>query len=389
MNKKLLVSVLLCFFVFSLGIIAQKEERMIARQERERMKIQAAMAEPGAIIYVDDATGDDEKGDGTEKKPYKTIGRALEVAESEDTIKVGPGDYYESFWIQTLDYITLEGSGRDSTTIDGHVWVDYCKEFRISGFKIKGDPVDQIGIWCWNIDYARIVDCIIDCPYDEAAGIIAEHTYLSVNDSTIRNTGAAGWGVHANQSSTVALNHCTIERNGCGVVAGNNANVLIYNCDIIESDFCGVQVQQNAHLCLWGGMGTSINSNTRGIMVDRGGVFTEYGSDNQIFGNTEAGIYLRPGGQARLGNINIEGSPIGIKATQASILDMCHLCAPIITNNDVGVEVSEFAHAFLGDLSINGNGLDVSIHTGGQAICNPDNIGTIVSECKFCPSKPI
>ena len=112
MNKKLLVSVFLCFFIFSLGMVAQEKW-----EEKEKI-LKAEKEEVGNIIYVDDATGDDIKGDGSEKKPFKTINKALSVATSEATIKVAPGAYHEYLRIR-IDRIIIEGSGSDNTIIDG------------------------------------------------------------------------------------------------------------------------------------------------------------------------------------------------------------------------------------------------------------------------------
>lgn len=360
-------------------MIAQEKDMMMRTQEKELMRMQAEEAEPIYTIYVDDATGDDKKGDGTDKKPYKTIGRALEVAESRDTIKVGPGVYSESFWINTLDYITLEGSGGGSTTIDGDVWVDYCKKFELSGFTIKGDPGSKVGIWCWNVNWAIVKDCIFDCPHYQAEAIFAERTMMNVYDSQIK-TDADGAGVDVGAGSIVGLVRCKIE-SGIGVYACDGANVALWDCELVNNGWLGIWVQSNASL----GIGeVVIDGSVYGIWVDTGAHLKSIGltPTNEIFNNS-AGIYIGPGGQADLGNIYIHDNQIGIKATQASTLNLQGI-EPSITSNGIGVEVSEFAHAFLNDFSITGNGLDVHIHTGGQAICNPSKIATLDSDCPFC-----
>jgi nitrous oxidase accessory protein NosD len=394
MNKKLLVSVLLCFFVFSLGMIAQEEEKMITKQERKRMKIQAAMAEPEDIIFVDDATGNDKKGEGTEKKPYKTIGRALEVAESGDTIKVRPGVYSESFWIKTLARITIEGSGSHSTTIDGHVWADWCEELIIDGFTIKGDPDRKVGIWCWNVATAYVSNCIIDCPYYGAVGIWVElGTSMWVNDSQIGNTGEEGYGVAAELSSFMHLHTCTIEGNGIGVSSAGNSYTEIVNCEVKHNNpyYWGIEAWENSEVNI---RGCSIHDNPCGVFVGNGGIVNLNGSsyqgpENHIFSNTGAGIHLDAGGQLRMSRRTnlIESNPIGIQVTKGSILRLGG-GEHIITGNDLGIEVREFAHAFLENNSINGNTLDVYIHMGGQAICNPENIGKIRSDCPYCQHEP-
>jgi hypothetical protein len=103
---------------------------------------------------------------------------------------------------------------------------------------------------------------------------------------------------------------------------------------------------------------------------------------NKIFNNTYWGICLETGGQAELACSKIYNNQRGIFATQASILKLKEDIN--IHNNDIGVMVSEFAHGYLGNTSITGNGLDVHIHTGGQAKCDSSKIGTIDSDCSYC-----
>jgi len=61
-------------------------------------------------------TGNDSTGDGTEASPFRTITRAIQAANSGDTIMVAAGTYQESV-VVTKDVIITSVNGREATTI--------------------------------------------------------------------------------------------------------------------------------------------------------------------------------------------------------------------------------------------------------------------------------
>ncbi|MEZ4614204.1 MAG: DUF1565 domain-containing protein [Caldilineaceae bacterium] len=50
---------------------------------------------------------------------YPTIAQALSAAKAGDTVQVAPGTYREAM-LNMPPHVTLIGSGRDQTIIDGH-----------------------------------------------------------------------------------------------------------------------------------------------------------------------------------------------------------------------------------------------------------------------------
>ncbi len=366
MKKNLLICAFLSFFICSLGIIGQ---------EKELMRMQAETEEPAYFIFVDDATGDDVDGKGTEKKPYKTIGKALEVAESGDTILVGPGIYSESLSINYFSRITLNGSGSGSTTINGSISAICCDSLTIEGFKITSS--EDAGIWCDNVNLSWVVDCVIEAP--NGSGLFVRfNSCMWVKDSQILNSDT---GVSNHSTSYMQLFRCVVAGNDIGINGRRGALTYLYDSEVRDNAYHGILVQLNSQFQI---SNSSIFNNMFGIRAQTGSVVDCWCGDgyNEIFNNTYWGIYLETGSQVELRCTKIYDNQRGIFATQASILKLKDDIN--IHNNDIGVVISEFAHAYLGNTSITGNGLDVHIHTGGQAICDSSKIGTIDSDCPHC-----
>jgi hypothetical protein len=380
MNKKAIIFAFLLFFVGFLGMTAQQSDKEMIRLEKEAMRIQAQAVASGYIIYVDAATGDDVKGGGTAKKPYKTIGKALAVARSGDTIKVGPGVYSERLIIDTLDRILLEGSGSDSSVINEYVQFDGCKYLEIKGFKFTGGAIGR-GLWCNNVDIADVQDCNFQVP--SGIGLVLEHNNAMWVYNSQFNCAPYGTGVVTHSYSWLWLENCTVTGNDTGIVTRRGAVTYIVNSTVSNNETWGVWIEQNAELWIQAsfffGNGWAIHCIVGGVINS-----AQSGDSNKIYGNTYGGIELRTGGTAELSCTEIYNNPTGILVTEAGVL--CLIGAPnCIHDNEFGITVEQFGHAFLRNNPINGNTVwDVYIHTGGQATCNPSVISKINSDCPYC-----
>jgi pectin methylesterase-like acyl-CoA thioesterase len=97
-----------------------------------------------SIIYVNSAyNGGD--SDGSVDKPFTTIQAAVTAATAGDTVQVAAGTYNENVSIDKS--ITLEGAGRESTTIEGSgtlagqgtiYLLNGVNDFAMSGFSVIG-----------------------------------------------------------------------------------------------------------------------------------------------------------------------------------------------------------------------------------------------------------
>ncbi len=393
MNKRLFVSVLIWLFVFSFGAVSQEEFGAVSQKER-RMKDGILIKEDkaGDIIYVDSATGDDDKGNGTEKKPFKTITKALSVAYSEDTIKVGPGTYNESLYIR-IDRLFIEGSGSDNTVINGDTSSEHTIDAAYNDFLYISGCTISGGLWnairFFSVHRGIVVDCVIR----DSGGKGIFVTYNSsawIYNCEIRNNLLSGVRSHA--SSNAYLFNCIISENasegGFGARATDNASLGLYDCEVKNHSVWGIAIGHNSHLYM---SGCSVHHNQIGLFVTTGGVADLFhvGEDerNQIYENTERGITVSHGAAAQIENADIvNNNEIGVEATYAGLL---WLHSGIeIRGHEIGVEVNAFGTAFVQDVLVTGNTVGVRVIEGGQAQCDPDTItgnGTdINSECKYC-----
>lgn len=100
---------------------------------------------PPAEIHVDDDNGSDTVGDGSQSNPYRTITKALQVANDGDTIVVHDGTYNESV-VVTKDVTITSLNGPEVTSIqpaagDGFAIQPASGSYRarrITGFTISG-----------------------------------------------------------------------------------------------------------------------------------------------------------------------------------------------------------------------------------------------------------
>lgn len=67
------------------------------------------------VIYVDDSAKSD--GDGSKKKPYKKISKALDKAEKGDEVRIMKGEYKENITIPSNVDVTSDSGDRDKVTI--------------------------------------------------------------------------------------------------------------------------------------------------------------------------------------------------------------------------------------------------------------------------------
>lgn len=134
-------------------------------------------------------SGNDLTGNGSSDNPYKTMGRAMEIASYGDAVRVGAGTYNIEKEIDLKYGVSLIGAGADKTVIKaapkGPV-IFVCSRIpntpkltnRISGFTITGSSF--IGIYC-NSSPTEISNNVITA---NQTGI---HCSVSPEDLVIRN----------------------------------------------------------------------------------------------------------------------------------------------------------------------------------------------------------
>lgn len=379
--------VFLFFFSFCMVLQTFNDKETINKEKflknilKEIKKAKEKTAD-NPIIFVDDAIGDDIKGNGTEKKPYKTINKALSVAEPENTIRVGSGVYNESLYIPIS--LTIEGSGTDSCTINGGtstytIEAKRVKTFYLNGFTITGGSGACVRVTA-VFGFSWIDNCIIK---DSAGyGVSAQwHANLGLTNCEIFDNYGQ---INIDSNAVVWIDNCklynTQPQDSWGARITDNPTVYMNSCEIFNNDW-GIAVLHEAALHV---VGCRIHHNTRGLVVSEGGKADLFHVPirNQIYENMEEGISVSFGGNVNLAHADITNNKIGIRVRSSIIWLLRDIN---ISGNETGIDVSEFAHAIIRLPTIQGNTVGIHIYNGGQAMCDPNTISdSIISDCQYC-----
>ena len=212
-------------------------------------------------VYVA-KNGSDTTGDGTQAKPFITIGKAVKVAAGGSRILVGPGTYAERVEYSGKSLRLHSSAGAASTTLQGAtgntvVYIDAAAaNSELSGFKITGGagrPVasnfgtDYFGGGLHCATTALISDCIFEAngkgtpKVDSAAfggAIYSVGGKLQVVNCLIFNNYAwASGGATFTESGSIELDRCTVYGNDAtafrgsqgGLAVGNGGRMLVRN----------------------------------------------------------------------------------------------------------------------------------------------------------------
>jgi hypothetical protein len=206
----------------------------------------------GATWYVDAVNGSDNNSCQTATAPCKTIGHAISLASSGDTINVAAGHYQESITIP-FSLSILGASPHKSylgeqnpsvVTIPPHV---PSSQVLLSGLTIQGgtSQLDGGGISNWGQLFIR--DTIISGNTAMFGGGIATHSGVGTNatldidrSEIYYNTAVEGGGIHCTgfSSTTVRITNSTIVGNKA---LNGNGGGIYSSCQmvIINSTFTG------------------------------------------------------------------------------------------------------------------------------------------------------
>ena len=198
-------------------------------------------AQASTVWYVDGVNGNDTNDCRTRQTACKTIGHAISLASSGDTIGVGPATYTENLTINFS--LQLIGSGASTTIIDGggvatavtisdtNAHVALSKVTIRNGF--AGDGVGANGGGIYNSGTLAIHDSTFSGNDAYHGGGIYNSGTLTINDSALSDNRAgsscvihfcpSGGGIY--NKGTLTINNSTLNNNRVYVVAGNNQSV--------------------------------------------------------------------------------------------------------------------------------------------------------------------
>ena len=203
----------------------------------------------GVVRYVDNQTGDDETGNGSEEHPYATINKAVSLMAKEDIVRIRPGKVYVLDAPITNDYaafhvndaqnthITIEGTDPDNRVV-------ISGDGRFQGFSLYG-----MGTLMRNL-------CISNCVV-EASGQGAAVNFL---DGTGWGDLAEMWrlGARFDNCAFVSCTNTTADADDVeapGAIWINKC--AFYDCEFIANQgagkggavFCEVRGDSNGGKC--------------------------------------------------------------------------------------------------------------------------------------------
>ena len=192
-------------------------------------------------------SGSDQTGDGSESNPFFSIGKGINYCNSNDTVLVGAGTYYENIIWPETEGITLIGSGETDCILDGEgnrriFYLDGVDSTTsISNFKIQnGSGTEGGGIFIQN------------------SSLSLSFLTLKGNDATRSGYGGPwgggddgkGGGIYCN-GSTVNMNYLTIVDNSTNSIGGG---ICLFASDISLNHVTayGNSADDRGNICVFG-----------------------------------------------------------------------------------------------------------------------------------------
>jgi hypothetical protein len=233
------------------------------------------------VYYVSDSSGDDDTGDGTISKPWKTLQHAADsVTEPGSIIALKKGDT----WLLN-DYLQIYqgGSDGDYITWDGGLWGTGDNAVIMSGS--DGEALVSIA----NCQYVKIQNIIFDGSQTERCGIVIgwnrfaqaqnDERYITVQNCTIKNIGDPGISESDMYSFLISswnndMYNITIANNTFdslskgGPIFYNGRHDLLAAVTTFHGVYVGYNTITNIGISHGGGSGIVLKGNVDGAIVE-------------------------------------------------------------------------------------------------------------------------
>jgi parallel beta-helix repeat protein len=238
----------------------------------------STMVQPIAVIYVNPQTGNDQKGDGGDRNPFKTITQALMSAKSGTVIKLAPGNYSketgETFPLIIRKNITIQGNttnqGKD-VIIEGN------------GTYISPTSAGQHVAIVATEKAGTISGITVINPHSQGYGIWIESANPTLNNNSFINSGNGGVSVNGESQALISDNYF-YNIQGNGLVIYGKSQPKVTNNKFFKTGF-GVSILQNSAPILTGNrisetrIGVILQNSAQGIL--RGNTI-EYSSEDGV-----------------------------------------------------------------------------------------------------------
>ncbi|MEQ8384128.1 MAG: DUF1565 domain-containing protein [Coleofasciculus sp. A1-SPW-01] len=187
--------------VVSLSCITLTPLEAVAQLTPNPQRLVVQNQQDTQVLLVNPITGDDINGDGNMDSPFKTIAKALQVAQPNTVIRLTPGIYSsqtgETFPLILPDGVTLQGNPRtrgENIIIQG-------------GGMFESPTASQQNITILAANPATVTGVTITNPNPQGYGLWIESSSPVVVDNTFTENTSAGIVVKGNSAPTIRSNY--------------------------------------------------------------------------------------------------------------------------------------------------------------------------------------
>ncbi len=246
------------------------------------------------VLIVNPTSGNDSTGDGSDHAPFKTIMKALQVAQSNTVIQLMPGTYSqetgETFPLYLKAGITIKGNlenrGSD-TTIRG------------SGFFLSSTSARQ-NVTILGANNAALIGITVTNPHPQGYGVWVESTSPTLTDSTFTTNGHDGISVTGNGAPLIRNNY--FYQNGANGITVYGSSRPEIRENIFEQTGFAININQSSAPLI---IGNRITQNKDGVVVQ--GKSHPVLRNNSIEGNERDGLVAIGESRPDLGTANEPG----------------------------------------------------------------------------------
>jgi parallel beta-helix repeat protein len=189
------------------------------------------------VLFVNPAAGDDTRGNGTERSPFKTITQALKVAQPNTIISLAPGTYStqtgEMFPLIMKSGVTIQGNPRtrgESIVIRG-------------GATFISPTGNSQDITILGANQASLTGVTVTNPNPQGYGLWIESSSPVVVDNTFTGSTNGGISVKGNSAPTIRSNYF-YDNGGDGITVSGTLQLEMRE-NVFENSSFGMNVAQN------------------------------------------------------------------------------------------------------------------------------------------------
>ncbi len=274
--------------LLTLGLFLPPASLAVPPNDESSVQVAVVPSQSANVIYVSSSTGND-NGQGTQQSPFRTITKAVTVAQPNTAIILAPGTYSsatgEQFPIQLQPNVTLQGNpnnkGQDIMIVGG-------------GWYTSRTSAKQ-NITVLGANGGRISGVTITNPNERGYGLWIESSSLIVTQNTFKGSTHDGISV-VGISAPIIQDNLFTQNGANGITIYGNSRPEVRNNDFQNTGF-GINITQNAAPFLIGNRifynkdGVVIQANARPVL-----------RDNQIERNQRDGIVAIAQSLPDLGN---------------------------------------------------------------------------------------